>query len=61
MLQIIPITSKLKNNLPVHVNLYKNAGLPKESTLLAEQILTIDKKQIYSNKIVSADEVTLKG
>lgn len=42
-LNVIPLTSKNKKRLPVHVYLqnYKQYGLKNESTLLIEQISTI--------------------
>lgn len=43
---VLPITSKTKNNIPVHVNVGKKEGLDKESTVLAEQVTTINKSQI---------------
>lgn len=45
-INVLPITSKKKNNIPVHVNISTDCGLEKESTILTEQILTIDKNQI---------------
>jgi mRNA interferase MazF len=45
-INVLPITSKRKNNIPVHVNIGVKSGLQAESTILTEQILTIDKKQI---------------
>ena len=60
-LQVCPITSKVKNNLPIHVYLGSNFGLSKTSTLLAEQICTIDKKEQIIGKVIGhVDESTLK-
>ena len=43
---VLPITSQTKNNIPVHVNIGIESGLPKESTVLVEQILTVDKRKL---------------
>lgn len=43
---ILPITSKLKNNIPVHVTISIESGLTEESTILTEQMLTINKYQL---------------
>ena len=43
---VLPITSRTKNSIPVHVNVGKNEGLTQESTILVEQILTINKSQL---------------
>ena len=42
------ITSKHKHNLPTHITLYpdNNNGLTKVSTIMCEQITTIDKSRI---------------
>ena len=58
-LQVCPLTSKIKNNLPIHFNL-EGFGLNKKSTFLAEQLTIIDKTQLVSDKIGSVDEFTLK-
>ena len=58
-LQVCPLTSKNKNNLPIHFDL-EGFGLNKKSTFLAEQLTIIDKTQLVSNKIGSVDEITLK-
>lgn len=44
-IQVIPITSRCKNNLPVHLKIIGH-GLKCESTLLTEQIQTIDKSTL---------------
>jgi mRNA interferase MazF len=52
---ILPITSKLKNQLPTHVGINgEKYGLDKDSTILAEQIRTIDKVRL-KDKIGSLD------
>ena len=58
-LQVCPLTSKNKNNLPIHFDL-EGFGLNKKSTFLAEQLTIIDKTQLVSDKIGSVDEITLK-
>ena len=58
-LQVCPLTSKNKNNLPIHFDL-EGFGLNKKSTFLAEQLTIIDKTQLVSNRIGSVDEFTLK-
>ena len=58
-LQVCPLTSKLKNNLPIHFNL-EGFGLNKKSTFLGEQLTIIDKTQLVSDKIGTVDEITLK-
>ena len=58
-LQVCPLTSKIKNNLPIHFDL-QGFGLNKKSTFLAEQLTIIDKTQLVSNKIGSVDEFTLR-
>ena len=45
IVQVIPLTSQSKHNLPVHIKIY-GYGLAKESTLLTEQIQTIDQKNL---------------
>lgn len=48
---VIPITSKTKTELPTHVKIGKGeCGLKKESIILSEQIMTIDKSRL-SKKI----------
>ena len=58
-LQVCPLTSKTKNNLPIHFIL-EGFGLNKKSTFLAEQLTIIDKTQLVSDRIGSVDEITLK-
>lgn len=45
-INVLPVTSKGKNNIPVHVNIGITEGLQKPSVVLTEQIITIDKKQL---------------
>ena len=58
-LQVCPLTSKLKNNLPIHFDL-EGFGLNKKSTFLGEQLTIIDKTQLVSDKIGTVDEFTLR-
>ena len=46
IVNVLPITSKTKNNIPVHVRIGVESGLIKESTILAEQNIPINKDQI---------------
>lgn len=44
---VAAITSKLsKAKLPTHISLDSNAGLPKDSVVLLEQIRTLDKRRL---------------
>lgn len=43
---IVPLTSQLKNFLPVHAEIGTESGLKKISTSLMEQITTINKTQL---------------
>lgn len=44
---IVPITSAMKKNIPTHMNLEKGtAGLTKDSTLIVEQMRTVDKTRL---------------
>ena len=45
-INVLPITSKSKNNIPVHVNVGAKEGLSQESTILTEQNMPINKTQI---------------
>lgn len=47
---VVPMTSEDKNKIPTHITLYptKDNGLKKISTVLCEQIRTIDKSRIIS-------------
>lgn len=45
-LNVLPITSKDKTNIPVHVSIGTEFGLKKQSIVLTEQIATINKSQI---------------
>ena len=53
---IVPITSAAKNGIPTHMGLKKGtAGLSKDSTLMVEQMRTVDKKRLR-NCIGSFDD-----
>lgn len=46
---VAAITSKYKNKLPTHVTISPNdSGLSKESTIMMEQIRTLDKSRLKS-------------
>lgn len=45
-INVLPVTSRKKNNIPVHVDIGKECGLKTDSTILTEQVLTINKHQI---------------
>ena len=44
---VVPISSVRKQNLPVHIQI-RRSELPKNSTVLAEQIRTIDRYRLKS-------------
>lgn len=57
---VVGITSKLKKmHLPTHLYLGKRFGLSKESVLLAEQIITLDRQRI-KGYIGTIDDVTME-
>ena len=59
VINVIPLTTCLtKTQLPTHVTLI-GYGLPKQSVLLAEQILSIDKKKLLGKIGSVNDESTL--
>lgn len=47
-INVIPITSRLKNNLPIHVNIGVIEGLKYDSIVLVEQIVTMNKSELIS-------------
>lgn len=55
---VIPITSKVKNTLPTHVELGRNYGLFLESTALAEQIQTLDRCR-FGDYIGTVDDMKM--
>ena len=57
---VLPITSKIKSNIPTHVNIQGfKYGLEKNSVILAEQVRTLDKKRL-KQKVGNIDEITLE-
>ena len=57
---VATITSKEKNNLPTHYQLNKDeCGIQKDSTVLFEQIFTIDKTRLVK-KVGEVTKQTLK-
>lgn len=55
ILLIVPITTRKKKFLPTHLKVDKENGLPYDSTILCEQIMTVSKEQL-SDKICSLKE-----
>ena len=55
ILLVVPITTRKKKFLPTHLKVDKEDGLPYNSTLLCEQIMTIPKEQL-GEKICSLEE-----
>lgn len=47
-INVLPITSKIKNNIPVHVEIGRVEGLNQPSTILTEQVLTVNKTQLIN-------------
>lgn len=56
---VVPLTSQLKNDLPVHADLGTQYGLKKVSTSLMEQITTINQSQLIA-RIGQLDEKGFK-
>ena len=57
---VVGITSKLKKmHLPTHLYLGKRFGLSKESVLIAEQIITIERQRI-KGYIGTLDDITME-
>lgn len=57
---VLPITSKIKNNIPTHVYIQGiKYGLEKDSVILAEQVRTLDKKRL-KQKVGCLDYLTLE-
>lgn len=46
------ITTKIKRDMPTHVNLTKEFGLKEESVVMLEQIRTIDRSRIIENSYI---------
>lgn len=56
---VCPITSRTKNDLPTHVKVGTDI-LNKESIILTEQILTIDKSRIMGDKVGCLNKESLE-
>lgn len=52
VITILPITSKIKNPLPTHTNIM----LMSESTILAEQITTVEKEKLQITNLSASKE-----
>lgn len=61
-LNVIPITSKKKKPLPIHVDLdsYQEYGLCSQSTMLVEQIMTVSVSALHKRIGKIADGETLR-
>lgn len=57
---VVPLTSQIKNLLPVHCDLGVECGLKKTSTSLMEQITTINQSQLIK-RIGALDEEGYKA
>lgn len=57
---VLAITTKNKSNIPTHINVKAGkCGLDKDSTILVEQVRTLDKIRL-KDKIGSLDDVTME-
>ncbi len=59
VLTVLPITSKQKNKLPTHIEVGVKYGLKQTSTIMAEQIMPIDKER-FIKKIGECDDEIMK-
>ena len=59
VISIFPITSRTKTYLPTHVCIGTECGLKKESIVLAEQPMSIDKSMLI-NKIGNCNKKTMR-
>lgn len=61
IVNVVPLTSRAKKHLPVHVELenYKSYGLPVRSTMLIEQITTVSVDNIdkYIGKVTDINVI----
>ncbi|MDE6730414.1 MAG: type II toxin-antitoxin system PemK/MazF family toxin [Oscillospiraceae bacterium] len=57
---VVSITTARKRRLPVHIPIFKSGGLQKNSTILAEQIRTIDRSRLLQY-IGSLDESLMQS
>ncbi len=56
----VAITTQNKNNLPTHIPIIKGeCNLPKNSTILVEQIRTLDKSRL-KYKVGRLDDITMQ-
>ncbi len=60
IVNVLPITSRTKADIPVHVNIAEESGLLSESTILTEQILTINKSQLIKLIGICSDDKMLE-
>ncbi len=60
IVNVLPITSRTKTDIPVHVNIAEESGLLSESTILTEQILTINKSQLIKPIGVCSEDKMLE-
>jgi mRNA interferase MazF len=58
--QVIPLTSRDKKRLPVHVDVPKSCGVDRDSIALIEQEQTIDKRDLLGSQIGSCPMDVLK-
>lgn len=56
---VVPITAAKKRDLPVHIRIFKKGGLLRNSTILTEQIRTIDRKRLLKY-VGSLDQSLMK-
>ena len=56
---VVPLTSKLKRNMPTHVYIKSGDGLKKQSVALCEQIMTISKSWLchYVTRIEDTETI----
>ncbi len=57
---VAPITAAKKRRMPVHVPIFRSGGLPKNSTVLAEQIRTVDRSRLLEY-VGSLDALLMKS
>lgn len=48
VVMIAPLTTRTKHGIPTHVSISAELGLPYNSTILYEQVMTINKTQLES-------------
>ncbi len=60
IVNVLPITSRTKTDIPVHVSITEESGLLSESTILTEQILTINKNQLIKPIGVCSEDKMLE-